>query len=81
MNKSDAKKLLFFIGTPAFIVSIVQIVKYIVSVFSLDLVFDLLLSFGLLGVCSVLWTVMLVSVGITPRFRWFINFTNKGKSE
>ena len=74
MKKEDAKKLLFFVGTPIVITVIVKIVRFIEDFFKLDFIISILVLFSILGIACVLWITFLYSIGISPRFRWFINF-------
>ena len=74
MNKDTAKKLLFFVGTPIVVTVLVKFVRYIEDFFKLDFIISLLVLFSILGIACVLWITFLYSIGISPRFRWFINF-------
>ena len=74
MKTEDAKKLLFFVGTPIVITVIVKIVRFIEDFFKLDFIISILVLFSILGIACVLWITFLYSIGISPRFRWFINF-------
>ena len=74
MNKDTAKKLLFFVGTPTVITALVKFVRFIEDFFKLDFIISILVLFSILGIACVLWITFLYSIGINPRFRWFINF-------